>query len=502
MKVKNRACIRRLSFRTLWASRRRNLIAVLAIALTTLMFTALFTVAMSINASYETYTFRQIGGYCHGTFKDVTEEQASAITGHPKVKEVGKRQVLGFLAEGVFAKIPAEISYMDENCTKWSYAEPTVGHQPESAREITMDTESLRLLGIEPKAGTQITLTYMMGDKNQISCEKTDTFTLTGWWEYDEISPVHYEDADPVVWMTEEAWKADAGKYISGENLDMAMEMLPRRDGLVGENSLIEGLDEELMKKLTVIEGDLEPLLRKDSHGIALAVETDDYGNVSNQTSYPAIGDTVKVTYVEDAWYIDSRTGEKCDENTPEEYLEYYIAGSHEVDYTVCAYVEVPHSMSFRYGKFGYSCILSAQALKEDSSQAVIPMFYLFDTPDAEAEAEAEAYLSDLTEGDLSGMMYESKAGIREEFESFREMFLLVGGLLCGIIGLVGILNFVNAIMIGTLLEKMFWFYSTHFVIWPVLLAIPIFALLGSLIPSLMYRQTTKQSIVERLRET
>ena len=54
----------------------------------------------------------------------------------------------------------------------------------------------------------------------------------------------------------------------------------------------------------------------------------------------------------------------------------------------------------------------------------------------------------------------------------------------------------------GTLLEKMFWFYSAHFVIWPVLLAIPIFALLGSLIPSLMYRQTTKQSIVERLRET
>ena len=192
MKVKNRTCIRRLSFRTLWSSRRRNLIAVLAIALTTLMFTSLFTVAMSINASYETYTFRQIGGYCHGTFKDVTEEQASAITGHPKVKEVGKRQVLGFLAEGVFAKVPAEISYMDENCTKWSYAEPTVGHQPESVREITMDTESLRLLGIEPKVGTQITLTYMMGDKNQISCEKTDTFTLAGWWEYDEISPVHY----------------------------------------------------------------------------------------------------------------------------------------------------------------------------------------------------------------------------------------------------------------------------------------------------------------------
>ena len=61
MNVKNRGCIRRLSFKTLLASRKRNLIAIAAIALTTLLFTSLFTVAMSINSSYEMYTFRQIG---------------------------------------------------------------------------------------------------------------------------------------------------------------------------------------------------------------------------------------------------------------------------------------------------------------------------------------------------------------------------------------------------------------------------------------------------------
>lgn len=74
MNVKNAKCIRHLSFRSLWASRRRNLIAVAAIVLTTLLFTSLFTVAMSFNANYEMFTFRQMGGYCHGSFKDVTEE--------------------------------------------------------------------------------------------------------------------------------------------------------------------------------------------------------------------------------------------------------------------------------------------------------------------------------------------------------------------------------------------------------------------------------------------
>lgn len=82
MKVKSGKCIRRLSLRSLWANRRRNLIAIAAIVLTTLLFTALFTVAMSINSSYETYQFRQIGGYSHGTFKEVTEEQAKTIAGH------------------------------------------------------------------------------------------------------------------------------------------------------------------------------------------------------------------------------------------------------------------------------------------------------------------------------------------------------------------------------------------------------------------------------------
>ena len=48
MNVRNRKCIRKLSFRTLWASRKRNLIAILAIVLTTLLFTSLFTIDLNV----------------------------------------------------------------------------------------------------------------------------------------------------------------------------------------------------------------------------------------------------------------------------------------------------------------------------------------------------------------------------------------------------------------------------------------------------------------------
>ena len=673
MNVKNRKCIRKLSWRSLWASRKRNIIAIIAIALTALLFTSLFTIVMSINSSYENYTFRQVGGYSHGTFKEVTQEQAQAIAGHPKVKAVGVRTTIGFMDSGVFAKVPAEVSCMDENCTQWSFAEPTTGHMPQSGKEITMDTAALKLLGIQPELGTKITLTYTVGDQNQLSYEKTDTFTLVGWWDYDDICPVHYvniseeyaraveaegmaagmapfrtdlnvmmassldirgqmEQVDldlgytwetrgeensvrigvnwgytsaqlgesidattliaiiaflalviftgyliiynifqisvtgdirfygllktigvtprqlkriirqqalflcivgipvglllgygvgasltPVVmaqttfgvgvstvstspliffasalfalitvllscarpgkiaskvspveatkyteivkskkkqrttrgakvhqmafanlgrnkrktalvvislslsvvllnmlvtftggfdmekylakltcadfivsstdyfrynysssyisqeqieqiegntapslsgcgytltgyfpygWMSEEHWLQDMMHFTSEENARAMLEQSNRRGDLVGQSAMMEGLDDSLFDKLTVVEGDISPMFQKDTNAIAVVVNTDDYGNVGNLDFYPPVGSTQTITYIDEGYYIDSRTGNLCDENTPAEYVQLQLSSSHDVDYTVCAYVIVPYSMS------------------------------------------------------------------------------------------------------------------------------------------------------------
>ena len=759
MNVKNRKCIKKLSWRSLWASRKRNIIAIIAIALTALLFTSLFTIVMSINSSYENYTFRQVGGCNHGTFKEVTEEQAQAISGHPKVKAVGIRTTIGFMDRGVFAKVPSEISYMDENCTQWSFAKPTTGRMPKIGKEITMDTAALKLLGIQPELGAEITLTYTVGDKNQLSYEKTDTFTLVGWWDYDDISPVHYvnvseeyvrsveaegmaagmnpfrtdlnvmmasaidirgqmEQVDldlgytwetrgeensvrigvnwgytssqlgesidvttiaaiiaflalviftgyliiynifqisvtgdirfygllktigvtprqlkriirqqalflcivgipvglllgygvgasltpvvmarttfgvgvstvstspliffasalfalitvllscsrpgkiaskvspveatkyteivkskkkhrttrgakvhqmayanlgrnirktvlvvislslsvvllnilvtftggfdmekyltkqtcadfivsstdyfrynqaesfitreqigqleentnqslsgcgytmtgyrPIGWLTEEHWLQDMMHYTSEENAKAMLKQQNRRGDLVEQSAMMEGLDESLFDKLTVVEGDIFPLFQEGTNAIAVVVSTDDYGNVSNLDFYPPVGSTQTITYIDEGHYIDSRTGNLCDENTPAEYVQLQLSSSHDVDYTVCAYVIVPYSMSSRHYSPGYSFVLPIELLNHDSLQESIPMFYLFDTPDDISEASAENYLADLTADDLSGLMYESKATLRAEFESFQNMFLLLGGLIFG----------------------------------------------------------------------
>ena len=73
--VLNGTCIRRLGFRSMRAARTRNFVAVLAIALTTILFTSLFTISASINYSFQRENFRQAGGDGHGTFKDLSQAQ-------------------------------------------------------------------------------------------------------------------------------------------------------------------------------------------------------------------------------------------------------------------------------------------------------------------------------------------------------------------------------------------------------------------------------------------
>ena len=67
---------------------------------------------------------------------------------------------------------------------------------------------------------------------------------------------------------------------------------------------------------------------------------------------------------------------------------------------------------------------------QRDSGGAAIPMLYLFDTADEAGEAETEQYLSKLTAGEFSPLMYESKDTARSEFAQFRQMFLLLGWLI------------------------------------------------------------------------
>ena len=170
--------------KSLKAAKQRNIIAVISIALTTIMFTSLFTIIMSIANGFEQSNFRQAGGYAHGTFKYLTEEQLNELKDDKLIKEYSKRRFVGMPQDPPFNKDHVEISYCDKNAAKWMFCTPEEGRLPaENTNEAAADELVLSLLGIEPKIGTEFTVTFDVDGK-----ETAETFTLCGWWKHDDAS--------------------------------------------------------------------------------------------------------------------------------------------------------------------------------------------------------------------------------------------------------------------------------------------------------------------------
>ncbi|MBM6911365.1 ABC transporter permease [Oscillibacter valericigenes] len=182
VKVSNGKTIRRLGWRSMKAAKTRNLIAILAIALTTVLFTSLFTIALSINDGFQQSNFRQVGGFSHGGFKYLTEEQFNELKDDPRIDQWGLRRFLGMPTEVPFNKSHVEVSYADANYAHWAFCDPIEGRLPEEGTdEAATDTAVLELLGIEPEIGAKFTLTFDVDGHTT-----TQTFTLSGWWERDE----------------------------------------------------------------------------------------------------------------------------------------------------------------------------------------------------------------------------------------------------------------------------------------------------------------------------
>ncbi len=181
MNVKNSKCIRHLAWKSLKASRTRNLIAVMAIALTAVLFTSLFTIALSINEGFQQSNFRQVGGFSHGGFKYMTEQQFEDLKDDPLIEAWGLRRFIDIPADAPFNKSHVEVGYSDVNQAHWMCCDPVEGRLPkEGTDEAATDTHVLSLLGIEPEIGAEFTITFDVDGH-----PTTQTFTLCGWWEYD-----------------------------------------------------------------------------------------------------------------------------------------------------------------------------------------------------------------------------------------------------------------------------------------------------------------------------
>lgn len=289
------------------------------------------------------------------------------------------------------------------------------------------------------------------------------------------------------------------------------------------------GADDFAISQIEILKGNIDKEKLKSGNYIFEAIEPDDNGRFHVERSKYDVGEKVDLNF--------------SDGNVKQ--------------YEVIAKVGIKYAMTVRYSwiendEYYPQIILPSsefcRVIKEP-----LTMTYMYNV-DKDKVKEAEQFIKSYTDNIESNMSYESKQVYIDAFYKFKSMFLLVGGALSIVIGIIGILNFINAILtsiisrqrefamlqsigmttkqlknmlsfeggfyavttillscvLGSIVSlgvisaitRELWFCKYHFAILPLMISAPILLIFGVVIPLIAYKTVNKKSVVERLRES
>ncbi|GHV40622.1 efflux ABC transporter permease [Clostridia bacterium] len=181
MNVANKPVIRKLTLRSLKAAKTRNIIAVLAIALTAVLFTSVFTIGGNMLGAIQGQTMRQVGTTAHGGLKYLTAEQYEHFKQSPLTKDISYTIILARAENTALNDIQCEIRYGENKAADWEFSKPTVGKMPQAANEIACSAIMLDALGVTCEIGASVPLEFTVGGKKY-----AEDFSLVGYWPGDK----------------------------------------------------------------------------------------------------------------------------------------------------------------------------------------------------------------------------------------------------------------------------------------------------------------------------
>ena len=187
VKVENKETLRLLTKRFMKMNRARNIIAVIAIMLTSLLFTSLFVGSVSMILSKRATEIKQFMDSSHAIAQNLSEEDAErlqkTIEQSDEVERYGTGIFLGAGRDKHFG-FSVEVRYADKNMAESFNCLPTTGRLPEKGNEVAVSSLVLEALGVTPKIGEEVTLTWEVNP--MLKQYKTDTFQICGFWQGDK----------------------------------------------------------------------------------------------------------------------------------------------------------------------------------------------------------------------------------------------------------------------------------------------------------------------------
>ncbi len=177
----------------------RNRIAILAIALTTLLITAVWTVGISMISTISNYGESAPGPGCEGNING-TEETRQRLEELPQIQwaDMARECSGAGLHNREFAGMDVRLLAPDKGYFGHNFVELIEGRFAQSADEIVVSDTMAERLGLETVVGSHLELLVMIGADEKM-VETPMTFTITGYYKnpliniskvYDEIYTV------------------------------------------------------------------------------------------------------------------------------------------------------------------------------------------------------------------------------------------------------------------------------------------------------------------------
>ena len=170
----------RCSFHHEW---QRNFFAIIALALTSFMIAATFSIGFSYFETHQMQQIRLMGTTADVGITNVTEDQLAEIAKSSFVLDVGIQQRLGSVDTEQLQSARLGIVWIND--IEWeSHRLPAisgvVGNYPSSQNEVMLPTWVLGQMGIsDPQIGMEIVLSYQTGNSYDYIA---DAFFLSGYY--------------------------------------------------------------------------------------------------------------------------------------------------------------------------------------------------------------------------------------------------------------------------------------------------------------------------------
>ena len=155
--------------------RKRNMLLVLAITLTTILFTSVLEIGFGGMQSIQETQLKLSGMKADAELRFLDKEQFQKVQNSNLFESVGGRVPIAFM-EGE-TKRPIEIDYLDRAGMEAYYLSLEEGKMPEDEKEVLLSEQALEELGIKKEVGSHVPVSFTLRGQ-----EYNFDMRLSGWY--------------------------------------------------------------------------------------------------------------------------------------------------------------------------------------------------------------------------------------------------------------------------------------------------------------------------------